>query len=214
MGDGGPREIEAKFRLDARAAFEERLAAAGARREGTENETNVLFDDEAGSLKAAGCALRLRTTERGALLTYKGKASFSGGVKSRLELESAVGRPGAIAALLAELGYAPHFTYEKRRTTWRFPDASRPLVVVDETPLGLFAEIEGTVAAVRALASSFGIPESAFIPESYVGLWMKAREADPTLDKDMVFRRAEGGGGSAGPAVHAAPADDAPSGEG
>ncbi len=188
MGDGGPREIEVKFRLDARAPFEERLAAAGARRAGTESETNVLFDDAAGTMKAAGCALRLRTTERGALLTYKGKASFSGGVKSRLELESAVGKPEAVAALLAALGYAPRFRYEKRRTTWRFPDLSRPLVVVDETPLGLFAEIEGTDAAVRALAAEFGVPASAFIPESYVGLWMKARAADPTLPEDMLFR--------------------------
>jgi adenylate cyclase, class 2 len=188
MGDSGPREIEVKFRLDGRSAFEGRLAAAGARREGTESETNVLFDDRAGTLKAAGCALRLRTTERGALLTFKGKASFSGGVKSRLELESAVGKADAVSALLAELGYAPRFTYEKRRTTWRFQDPSQPLVVVDETPLGLFAEIEGTDAAVRALASAFGIPESAFIAESYVGLWMKARDADPTLPEDMLFR--------------------------
>jgi adenylate cyclase class 2 len=188
MDDGGPREIEVKFRLDGRAAFEERLAAMGARREGTESETNVLFDDEGGSLKAAGCALRLRTTDRGALLTFKGKASFSGGVKNRLELESGVERADRIAALLAALGYAPRFTYEKRRTTWRFSDPARPLVVVDETPVGLFAEIEGTDAAVRTLASAFGIPESAFIPESYVGLWMKARENDPTLPKDMVFR--------------------------
>jgi len=176
-----------KFRLDGRTAFEERLAAAGAGREGTESERNVLFDDEAGSLKVAGCALRLRTTGRGALLTYKGKASFSGGVKSRLELESAVGKPGAISALLAELGYVPQFIYEKRRTTWRFPDPSRPLVVVDETPLGLFAEIEGADAAVRALAAELGVSESAFLPESYVGLWMKAREADPALPLDMLF---------------------------
>jgi adenylate cyclase class 2 len=188
MDDGGPREIEVKFRLEGRAPFEERLAAAGARREGSENETNVLFDDEAGSLRAAGCALRLRTTERGALLTFKGKASFSGGVKSRRELESGVGKPDAITALLGALGFAPRFRYEKRRTTWRFPDAARPLVVVDETPLGLFAEIEGTDAAVRELASALGIPESTFIPESYAGLWMKARERDPALPRDMLFR--------------------------
>jgi len=210
MGDGGPREIEVKFRLDGRAAFEERLAAAGARREGSENETNVLFDDDAGSLRAAGCALRLRTTERGALLTYKGKASFSGGVKSRLELESGVGKPDAIAALLAQMGFAPRFTYEKRRTTWRFPDAARPLVVVDETPLGLFAEIEGTDASVRALAAEFGVPVSAFLRESYAGLWMKARAADPTLPENMIFGRGEEGPGGANPALHVASANDAP----
>jgi len=212
MGSGAPVETEVKFRLDDRAAFESRLESLGARRGETENERNVLFDDAAETLRAGGCALRLRTTERGTLLTFKGKASFSGGVKSRLEMESGVEKPEAIASLLAALGYAPRFTYEKRRTTWRFLDPSRPLVVVDETPLGLFAEIEGTDAAVRALASAFGIPESAFLPESYVGLWMKAREADPTLPAHMVFEREEGGTGGANPAPHAASTDDAPSG--
>ena len=187
MGDGGPRETEVKFRLSSRLPFEARLDALGARCEGEERERNVLFDDDAGTLQARGCALRLRTTENGALLTFKGKAEFSKGVKSRLELESGVDEPDRIEALLAELGYAPRFVYEKRRTTWRFPDAARPFVVVDETPLGLFAEVEGTHEAVRALAAELGVAEGAFIPESYAALWMKAREADPGLPHDMVF---------------------------
>jgi adenylate cyclase, class 2 len=188
MGDGGPRETEVKFRLASRPSFEARLEALGARREGEERERNVLFDDAAGTLQARGCALRLRTTENGALLTFKGKAEFSGGVKSRLELESRVEAPGRIESLLGQLGYTPRFVYEKRRTTWRFPAAARPIVVVDETPLGLFAEVEGTHEAVRALAGELGFAEGDFIPESYVALWMKARAADPSLPEQMVFQ--------------------------
>ena len=187
MGDGAPIETEVKFRLSSRLPFEARLEALGARREGEERERNILFDDAGETLQARGCALRLRTTESGALLTFKGRAEFSGGVKSRLELESGVEAPGRIEALLGQLGYAPCFVYEKRRTTWRFPDAARPVVVVDETPLGLFAEVEGTHEAVRALAGELGVAEGAFIPESYAALWMKARETDPGLPHDMVF---------------------------
>jgi adenylate cyclase class 2 len=148
---------------------------------------NVLFDDAAGTLRAKGCALRLRTTGSGALLTYKGKAEFLGGVKTRLELESGVDAPTRIESLLGQLGFAPLFVYEKRRTTWRFPDPARPLVVVDDTPLGLFAELEGSEEAIRSLAAELGVREDAFIPESYAALWMKAREANPALPANMVF---------------------------
>ena len=199
MGNGEPRETEVKFRLGERATFEMKLLALGARCEGRERERNVLFDDLAGTLRKRGNALRLRTTEKGAVLTYKGKANFLRGVKTRLELESGVGAPDRIAALLVELGYAPRFTYDKRRTTWRFPDPERPVVVVDETPLGLFAELEGDDRAVRELAEELSVPESAFIPDSYVSLWMKAREGDPTLPPDMIFREGEGGAGGTSP---------------
>ena len=185
--DGAPRETEVKFRLTDRAAFEMQLLSLGAHCEGRERERNILFDDVSGTLRQRGSALRLRTTERGALLTYKGKASFVRGVKTRLELESAVEAPDRIAGLLVELGFAPRFTYDKRRTTWRFTDPGRPVVAVDETPLGLFAELEGEDKAVRSLAEDLGVPEESFIPESYVALWMKAREKDATLSPDMVF---------------------------
>jgi len=187
MAASSPRETETKFRLEDRAAFEARLGKLGADRLGTESEVNLLFDDERESLRARGCALRLRTTESGALLTFKGKTDVASGVKSRIELESAVESPGAVAGVLEALGYRPWFRYDKRRTTWRLRDARRPVVVVDETPLGLFAEIEGEEEAVRALAAELGIPESAFIADSYVALYLRARRENPALPEDMVF---------------------------
>ncbi|MBK8594296.1 MAG: CYTH domain-containing protein [Holophagales bacterium] len=132
-----------KFRVEGRELLEERLRALGATHGEVENEVNLLLDDDETSLRLGGRALRVRTVDGVGLLTFKGPASFEGGVKSRLELESCVDDPGAVLALLEALGYRPRFRYEKRRTTWRFEDPSRPLVVVDETPLGLFAEIEG-----------------------------------------------------------------------
>ena len=183
----GSRETETKFRVTDRAALEARLHALGAVHESTEEEANTLFDSPDGRLKAGGCALRVRVTPSGGLLTFKGRAEVAAGVKSRAEYESAVGDPGAVTRVLAALGYEPWFLYEKRRTTWRFSDPGRPFVVVDETPMGLFAEIEGTDASVRALASELGVPESAFIGESYVTLWMAARRENPTLPRDMVF---------------------------
>ena len=185
----GPREIEAKFRVHDRPALEERLRALGGSPGLLEEEVNLLLDDASRSLMAGGRALRVRTANGRGLLTFKGPASYAGGLKARLELESGVADPEAVLALLDALGFRPQFRYEKRRTPWRFGDPARPLVVVDETPLGLFAEIEGEEAAVRALAAELGVPERAFLRSSYWGLWTAAREADPDLPEDMVFPR-------------------------
>ncbi|HRY45955.1 MAG TPA: class IV adenylate cyclase [Thermoanaerobaculia bacterium] len=183
----GPREIEAKFRVADRPELEARLAALGAVPGAREDEVNLLLDDDDASLRSRGCALRVRTVGGRGLLTYKGPASFDGGVKARLELESGVDAPESLLPLLDALGFRPRFRYDKRRTPWRFVDAARPLVVVDETPLGLFAEIEGEAAAVRTLAAELGVAEESFLRASYQGLWQAAREAEPDLPEDMVF---------------------------
>ena len=170
-----------------RGALEGRLAGLGAAPGRRENEKNVLYDDSGGRLKSEGCALRVRTVDDRGLLTFKGPSKVSGGIKSRIEWESEVDSAKAVAAILESLGYRPWFRYEKARTTWRFADAARPVVVVDETPLGLFAEIEGADSAVRALAAELKVAETEFIGESYVALWLAAREKDPSLPEDMVF---------------------------
>ena len=183
----GPRETEVKFRVGNRAAIEARLRALGAAEGALEEETNLLLDDDVLSLRRAGRALRVRVVSGRGVLTFKGPASFDGGVKSRVELESGVDAPENVLALLDALGYRPRFRYEKRRTPWRFADPSRPIVVVDETPLGLFAEVEGEVDAVRTLAAELGVREELFLRSSYWGLWVAAREEDPRLPEDMVF---------------------------
>ncbi len=186
FGDA-PRETEVKFRLDERASFEARLAALGAAAGPAERETNVLLDDAARTLTARGMALRVRTCAGRGLLTLKGPKEMREGVKSRLELESGVEDASRVVELLQVLGFSPCFRYEKRRATWTFPDPRRPVVVVDETPIGLFAEIEGDEDAVRRLADELGVPESAFLADSYPALYQAARRADPALPADMLL---------------------------
>jgi len=183
-----PRETEVKFRVADRDALEQRLRRLGAVPGGSALERDVLLDDRDGSLQRRGSAIRIRETAGTALLTFKGPKEIRAGVRSRVELETEVGDAGMIAALLAELGLQPVFRYEKRRTPWRFGDPARPLVVIDETPIGLFAEIEGDEAAIRGLASELGVGESEFLPESYAALYLAARGQDPSLPLHMVFR--------------------------
>jgi len=183
-----PTETEVKFRLGDRGAFERKLVALGASPGPTEFEANVLLDDAGGTLRRRGVALRLREAGGSSILTFKGPREVERGVRTRLELETRVDDAAATLALLGQLGFEPVFRYEKRRTCWNFADPSRPVVVVDETPIGLFSEIEGTAASVRAAAGELGILESEFLVESYVGLYFAARERDRSLPFEMVFR--------------------------
>jgi adenylate cyclase class 2 len=187
MGSPSPFETEVKFRLRDRGAFESRLAGLGYVAGPSERETNVLLDDASRTLTARGMALRVRDTEGRGLLTLKGPKEVVRGVKTRLELETGVDSRERLLAILALLGFSPGFRYEKWRTTFSAKEPDRPVVVVDETPIGLFAEIEGDEAGVRALVAAVGVAEDELIAESYVGLYLEARRADPTLPADMVF---------------------------
>lgn len=84
------QETEAKFRLEDRAAFEKRLRKLGATPGALEEETNVLYDTKLHRLKRRGAVLRIRTANGRGLLTFKGKAAYASGVKSRVELETRV----------------------------------------------------------------------------------------------------------------------------
>ena len=185
--NSAPQEIETKFRLSDRVEFERRLANLGAAAGPAEFESNVLLDDAAGSLRTNGQALRLRESGGTSVVTFKGKATLDRGLKSRVEIESGVTNAKSLGDIFTALGFAPVFRYEKHRTTWRFPDPELPLVVVDETPLGLFAEIEGAEPAVRALAERLGVSQREMLVQSYPMLYQEARKENPELPKDMIF---------------------------
>lgn len=182
-----PKETEVKFEVVDRETFEGRLLALGATRGPREFESNTLFDSPAGSLVAAGTVLRVRETEGRGLLTLKGPKEIRDGVKTRLEIETGVESASSLRAILEKVGFFPGFRYDKYRTVWTFADPGRPIVVVDETPLGLYAEIEGEETAIRELARDLGIAGTDFIAESYPALWGLARLVDPSRPKDMVF---------------------------
>ena len=187
LPEGPPRETEVKFRVADRGALEARLALLGAVSGAAALERDQLLDDDAFSLRARGSAIRIRQTAGTVYLTFKGPKEIRSGVRSRVEWETTIGDARTIRAILAELGLRARFRYEKRRTPWRFADPARPLVVVDETPIGLFAEIEGTEAEIRILAAELGVEPSEFLPDSYAALYAAARNEDPSLPPDMVF---------------------------
>lgn len=166
---GEPRETEIKLRVSSAEAAREKLRGLGARLVRERHfEDNVLFDDAGGSLRASGTVLRLRRTPHGAVLTFKGPRATFGGVKSREERETAVGDADEASAILAHLGYRPLFRYQKRRETWTHRGQE---IEVDETPIGVFLEIEGGLEGIHAVAAELGFSPSDYVTESYVGLF-------------------------------------------
>jgi adenylate cyclase class 2 len=166
---GGPTETEVKLRLGSPEGAREVLARVGATLTRPRHfEDNLLFDDPAGSLQATGMVLRLRTTPHASVLTLKGPRRLEEGVKMREERETLVAEPDALRAILAKLGYRPVFRYQKYRESWTHRGQE---VVIDETPIGTFLEIEGDSEGIRAVSAELGHDPSEYLSESYVDLF-------------------------------------------
>ncbi len=179
-------EIEVKLPCADLAGTRGKISEAGGRLLAPLHfESNDLFDNERGSLAAAGCALRLRRTDATTLLTFKGPARFESGVKVRPECETGVSDASQAEAILAGLGLARRFRYEKRREEWETEGCA---IALDETPIGNFVEVEGEPGAIRRVVSLLGLDFASAIPYTYARLYAERRKEDPALPPDMVFK--------------------------
>ena len=188
-GEGGPAgqrdEIEVKLPCEDLRAAGEKLRRLGATLEAPLHfESNDLYDDAEGRLAASGRALRLRRANDQTILTFKGAARFSDGVKIREERETRVSDLEEARAILLGLGFTPRFRYEKKREEWKLGECA---IALDETPIGTFVEIEGGPPAIRRLVASLGLDFTRAIPYTYARLYAERRKADPSLPPDMVF---------------------------
>jgi len=182
---GTREEIEVKIPVAGLEAVRDKLRAAGAAlRAATHAESNVLFDDAERRLSGSGRTVRLRQAAGRAILTYKGPARFQAGAKIREERETEVSDPEEAKAILAGLGLAPRFRYDKRREEW---NCDGSVVALDETPVGLFVEVEGDPTTIRRVVALLGLDASESIPYSYAELYARRRKENPALPPDMVF---------------------------
>jgi len=145
-------------------------------------EADQLFDLSSGALRQSDQILRLRKTsspEAGqrAMVTYKGCATREV-YKSREEIEFDVSDPDTFALVLERLGYHPDFRYEKYRT--KFKAYGEPgLIAMDETPIGVYLELEGPRAWIDSTAAHLGFPAERFSTASYAGLYREHLEGHP-----------------------------------
>jgi adenylate cyclase class 2 len=84
-------------------------------------------------------------------------------------------------AILTALGYVPSFRYEKYRAEW---SDGRGEVVIDRTPIGDFAEIEGEPHWIDRIAKSINVSQADYITASYAELFFhwKQRTGSPAVN--------------------------------
>jgi adenylate cyclase class 2 len=179
-------EVEVKLPAPDLGAIRQRLNAVGAKPVSPVHfESNDLYDRANADFANRGCALRLRRTDAGATLTFKGPPRFEMGVKTREENETAVSDPDAAQRILEDLGLERRFRYEKRREEWEFEGCT---IALDETPIGNFVEFEGEPPAIRRALVRLGLDFAQAIPYTYAELYRRRRRDDPSLPQDMVFQ--------------------------
>jgi adenylate cyclase class 2 len=87
---------------------------------------------------------------------------------------------------LERLGYYPSFRYEKYRT--KFASAGEPgLVTIDETPIGVFLELEGAPDWIDHTAARLGYPPAKYLTCSYASLYKEFRLAHLGEPENMTF---------------------------
>jgi adenylate cyclase class 2 len=179
------QEIEIKFRMDDLRALTRKLRAAGFRvTTRRTHEMNTLYDLPGGVLRERKELLRLRQYGQKWTLTHKSKKE-TGRHSSREELETPVGDGKQMDAILRALGFAPSFRYEKFRAEWT---DGKGQVVVDETPVGNFCEIEGAPRWIDATARKLGVTGSDYITTNYAGLFAQWREETKSQAEEMTFK--------------------------
>ena len=184
-------EVEVKARLADRAAFTTKLEAMGFRLKTAEApERNVLFDTADGQLRRRGELLRIRRYGDHWKLTHKAPAepNTKKPHKSRIETETEVNDGEALAAIFEHLGYRPIFTYEKIRAEWSDGEGE---IVVDTTPIGDFAELEGRPEWIDATAARLGIQPEAYLTASYAQLFLDWKKSSGHAAANMTFAEIE-----------------------
>jgi adenylate cyclase class 2 len=181
------QEIEVKIPLPGADGIPERLKAAGFTISAPRIfEANTLYDTPDQRLRAKQQILRLRQVGERVILTWKGPGE-SGPHKNREERESGVDSFAGMHTILERLGYAPTFRYEKFRTEFRRNAEEGGVVTLDETPIGIFMELEGPGTWIDQTAQFLGFKKENYVLESYGRLYL-AYCADHGLQPgNMVF---------------------------
>ena len=180
-----PQEVEVKFLVSDLKALEKKLREHGFRCEtSSTHEVNTLYDLPGQKLRRKGELLRLRCYGDKWKLTHKTKGKM-GRHKSRGELETSVSDGKAMDAMLSALGYSPSFVYEKYRAEWKDDEGK---VVLDHTPIGDLAEIEGKARWIDRTARALGIASKEYITKSYAELFFEWKRKTKCKAKNMTFR--------------------------
>jgi adenylate cyclase class 2 len=180
-----PQEIEIKFLVPNLKSLEKKLSELGFRCETPcTHEINTLYDLPGEKLRRKGEILRLRVYGDKWKLTHKTKGK-AGRHKSRAEAETGLSDGKQMDGILRALGYSPAFVYEKFRSEWSDGEGQ---VVLDHTPIGDLAEIEGKSRWIDRTAGALNVNSKDYITKSYGELFLEWKRKTRCEANNMTFR--------------------------
>jgi adenylate cyclase class 2 len=190
-------EIELKFPVADPEALQARLPHLGFHLSTPRTyEHNTLYDTPNRDLRARREVLRIRQYGGLCTVTHKRQPDRQEPVdttryKVRIETETIVAEGSALAAIFLQLGYAPVFVYEKYRTEWSHPigpdtEATAHLVL-DETPIGTYAELEGPTDWIDRTLAELKIDPVTCLTDSYGKLFLDWRQRTGSPAEHLTF---------------------------
>jgi len=188
----GAIETEIKFRVTDPAQLEAQLTALGFHCLTPRSfESNTLYDTPDRSLRAKREILRIRNYAGHWLLTHKRVPDSGIGEdrhKHRVETETELSDGLALAEVFRSIGLEPVFRYEKWRTEWADTQPeSTGHCVIDETPLGIFAELEGSADWIDRITVQLGIAPEDQLTLSYGRIFDEWREKTGSTAQHLTF---------------------------
>ncbi len=169
-------EIEIKIKIDNIIETKKKILNLGFKifKEKT-FEYNITFDKEDKQLSKNNFLLRLRKTDYANTLTFKGpvlKSNEPQNYKKREEIETEVSDFDKTRKILYLLGFQLSFIYEKYREIFSKGNVK---IMVDQTPIGSYIEIEGKESEIDNTANQLGYNKSHYITQSYHSLFLKSK---------------------------------------
>jgi adenylate cyclase class 2 len=148
-------------------------------------EDNRVLDTSAMELNHSARLLRVREAAGKTIVTYKGRPAASRH-KSREELEVEASSATGVIAVFERLGFRQVFRYQKYRTEYKQQGRSG-IATLDETPIGIYLELEGAPEWIDRTAARLAFSESDYITASYGRLYLDWCRSHRRHPKDMVF---------------------------
>jgi adenylate cyclase class 2 len=190
-------EIELKFPVVDPEALQTRLPHLGFHLATLRTyEHNTLYDTPNRDLRARREILRIRQYGTLCTLTHKRQPDQQVPVdttryKIRIETETIVAEGAALAEILHQLGYDPVFIYEKYRTEWSHPvgagSEATAHLVIDETPIGNYAELEGPTDWIDRTLATLGIDPATCLTDSYGKLFLDWKQRTGSPAEHLTF---------------------------
>lgn len=183
-------EREIKLSFESAEAARDAVSALGAvPLRARRLQDDRLLDTTTGRLRDEWCTLRVRVEtpdtggKSGASLTFKGPPRPDV-MKVREELETGVDNGEVLLEVLRRAGFDVWFRYQKYREEFQ---SDGTIVAIDETPCGVFVELEGSEAGVTRLARALGRTPGDYITASYRRVWESDCATRGVPVGDMVF---------------------------